>query len=69
MNSANPDTVQSDILYRKSTLLFTAFVFLYTFTPISDVDSMMHLSIGRLIWDLKGIPDTEMFVYPNAGKD
>jgi tetratricopeptide (TPR) repeat protein len=69
MNAYDPNTGPSDMLYRISTLLFMAFVFLYAFTPISDVDSLIHLSIGRLIWDLKGIPDTEMFVYPNAGKD
>lgn len=46
-------------------LLLLAAVFLLAFNKIHDTDAWMHLSLGRLIWDGKGLPATELFVYPN----
>jgi tetratricopeptide (TPR) repeat protein len=47
--------------------LFVASVFLQTFAQIGDTEAWLHLSLGRLIWDLKGVPNVEMFTYPIFG--
>lgn len=48
-------------------LLLTA-VFISAITKISDLDAWIHLTMGRLIWTLKGLPDTEPFVYTMLDK-
>lgn len=45
--------------------IFLVTVFLLAFNKIHDTDAWLHLSIGRLIWELKGLPANELFVYPN----
>lgn len=43
--------------------LFLAAVFTLAIIKIEDTDTWMHLSFGKLIWSLKGLPATEPFVY------
>jgi len=43
--------------------LFLASVFLLNIFRIKDTDAWMHLSLGRLIWELKGLPAKEPLVY------
>jgi tetratricopeptide (TPR) repeat protein len=49
-------------------LFFLLSVFILSIIRIEDTDAWMHLSLGRLIWGLKGFPPTEQFVYPDFGK-
>jgi len=46
------------------TVLLTASVFLIALSRIQDTDAWLHLSLGRLIWQLKAFPAREMFTYP-----
>ena len=48
--------------------LFLASVFLLALSKVADTDAWMHLSLGRLIWELKGLPSNEPFVYPSLDK-
>jgi tetratricopeptide (TPR) repeat protein len=48
--------------------LFLASVFLLALTKMSDVDAWIHLTFGRLIWDVKGMPGTEPFLYTMLDK-
>jgi hypothetical protein len=50
-------------------LLLAVSVFLMALTPLQDPDSWMHLSLGRIIWETKGLPESEPFVYPSAESD
>jgi tetratricopeptide (TPR) repeat protein len=50
--------------YSLLSTLFLASVFLLSLYKIDDTDTWMHLSFGRLIWELKGIPAKEPFIYP-----
>lgn len=43
--------------------LFLAAVFSLAIIKIEDTDTWMHLSFGKFIWSLKGLPATEPFVY------
>jgi len=45
--------------------LFLLFASILAFTKIVEPDTWLHLSMGRLIHDLKGLPQHEMFTYPN----
>lgn len=45
------------------TYLFLLSVFLLSLNKIGETDFWMHISIGRLIWGLKGLPDHELFPY------
>ena len=38
---------------------FLLSVFILSIIRIEDTDAWMHLSMGRLIWELKGLPATE----------
>lgn len=48
---------------RLLTVLFLASVFLLAIIKIEDTDAWIHLGFGRLIWELKGFPGNEPFVY------
>ena len=45
---------------------FLLSVFLLAFNKIYDPDAWGHLSHGRLIWELKGLPENEVFTYPST---
>lgn len=45
------------------TLFFLSSVFLLAIFKIGETDFWMHISIGRLIWSLKGLPGHELFPY------
>lgn len=47
---------------------FLASVFLLTLIKIEDPDVWIHLSFGRLIWNLKGLPPTDPFLYTMQGQ-
>lgn len=47
--------------------IFLFSVFLLSIIKIEDTDCWMHLSFGKLIWDNKGLPAMEQFVYPSFG--
>lgn len=49
-------------------LLLLTSVFLLALNAIEDPDIWLHLSFGRLIWDLKGFPATEPFLYTMQGQ-
>lgn len=49
-------------------VLFLFSVFLLALIKIEDPDTWLHLSIGRQIWDIKGLPKTEPFEYPLFGQ-
>ncbi|MBI4688808.1 MAG: tetratricopeptide repeat protein [Nitrospirae bacterium] len=49
-------------------LLFLLSVFFLAIVKIEDPDSLIHLSCGRIIWELKGFPATEPFVYTMHGE-
>ncbi len=42
---------------------FLTSVFLLALTKTHDVDAWIHLTMGRLIWTLKGFPEREPFLY------
>lgn len=44
-------------------LFFLLSTFLLALSKIGDTDAWLHLSMGRLIWSLKGLPENEPFVY------
>lgn len=44
--------------------LFLVSVFILSINKVGDTDAWIHLSLGRLIWDLKGLPAYEPFAYP-----
>lgn len=48
--------------------LFLSSVFVLSLIKIEDPDVWIHLSFGRLIWDLKGLPATEPFLYTMQGQ-
>ena len=48
--------------------LFLTSVFLLALCKVEDTDAWMHLSFGRLIWELKGLPSNELFVYTSLDK-
>lgn len=47
------------------TFLFLVSTFLLAINKIDDTDTWMHLSFGRLIWELKSLPANEPFIYPS----
>ncbi|TAL25584.1 MAG: tetratricopeptide repeat protein [Nitrospirae bacterium] len=49
-------------------ILFLFSVFLLAVIKIENSDAWTHLSIGREIFRLKGLPQTELFTYPMSGK-
>ncbi len=53
---------------RAVTCLFLASVFLLALTKVQDTDAWMHLSFGRLIWELGGLPEKEPFIYPSLDR-
>lgn len=44
--------------------LFLVSIFILSINKIGDADAWIHLSMGRLIWNLKGLPANEPFAYP-----
>jgi len=48
-------------------VLFLVSVFLAALTKVVDSETWLHLSLGRLIWQMKAVPTTELFTYPIAG--
>jgi tetratricopeptide (TPR) repeat protein len=48
--------------------IFLLCVFLLAITKTEAFDTWLHLTFGRLIWDLRGLPVTEPFVLSMAGK-
>jgi tetratricopeptide (TPR) repeat protein len=48
--------------------IFLLCVFLLAITRTTAFDTWLHLSFGRLIWNLRGLPSTEPFVLSMAGK-
>lgn len=59
--SFEPETNHQRILI----FLFLVSVFLLALNKIEDTDTWMHLSFGRLIWELKALPAKEPFIYPS----
>jgi tetratricopeptide (TPR) repeat protein len=53
------------ITYALLSFLFLLSVFFLALCKVEDTDTWMHLSFGRLIWDLKGLPSNEPFIYPS----
>jgi tetratricopeptide (TPR) repeat protein len=49
-------------------VFFLLSVFILSIIRVEDTDTWMHLSMGKLIWGLKGLPATEPFVYPAFGE-
>jgi tetratricopeptide (TPR) repeat protein len=45
--------------------LFLVSVVLLSIVKIEDTDTWMHLSLGRLIWERRGLPAKEVFAYPS----
>jgi hypothetical protein len=45
-------------------VLFLIVVFIVALCKVSDPDAWLHLSLGKLIWELKGLPELEPFTYP-----
>jgi tetratricopeptide (TPR) repeat protein len=50
------------------TVLFLACIFSLAIIKTSDYDAWIHLTFGRLIWNLKAIPASEPFIPAMAGK-
>ncbi|MDA8099522.1 MAG: tetratricopeptide repeat protein [Nitrospiraceae bacterium] len=48
--------------------MFLTAVFLFAFTKVEDWDAWLHLSLGRLFWDLKGQPASEPLLFPMQGQ-
>jgi hypothetical protein len=48
--------------------IFLLSIFLLSVTRTEAFDTWLHLSFGRLIWNLHGLPATEPFVLSMAGK-
>jgi tetratricopeptide (TPR) repeat protein len=44
-------------------ILFLIFILSLSIIKIEDTDTWMHLSLGRTIWENRGIPEKEVFVY------
>ncbi|HUL00141.1 MAG TPA: tetratricopeptide repeat protein [Nitrospirota bacterium] len=49
-------------------ILFLSSVFILALNEIEDTDVWLHLSFGRLIWNLRGFPPTEPFLYTMQGQ-
>jgi tetratricopeptide (TPR) repeat protein len=49
-------------------VVFLSSVFVLALIKIEDLDVWIHLSFGRLIWNLKGLPATEPFLYTMQGQ-
>jgi tetratricopeptide (TPR) repeat protein len=49
-------------------LIFLVCVFLLSIIKIEDTDTWTHLSLGKLIYNLKGLPAKEPFNYPSFDK-
>lgn len=50
------------------TIIFLTCVFLLSLIKIEDTDTWTHLSLGRLIFSLKGFPEHEQFNFPSLDK-
>lgn len=50
------------------TILFLGSVFLLALSKINVLDVWVHLSAGRIIWENKGLPEYEPFVYTMQDK-
>lgn len=50
------------------TCLFLAAVFMLALTKMQDTDAWMHLSLGKLVWQERGFPSAEVFLYTHLGK-
>lgn len=66
----NPKTeiMRSEVGGRSIALLFLVSIFVLSISKIEDPDAWQHLSMGRLIWDLGGLPEYEPFVYTATDK-
>ncbi len=53
---------------RTLTSIYVISIFLFAFTKIRDTETWLHLSLGRLIWQMKGVPASEPFTYPILGE-
>ncbi len=69
MNKEDYSVVSERAPYQRILVpLFLASVFLLALTKMSDVDAWIHLTFGRLIWNVKGMPGTEPFLYTMLDK-
>lgn len=50
------------------TPLFILSVFILSICKIHDIDAWIHLTMGRLIWNLNGMPSVEPFLYTMEGQ-
>lgn len=57
-------SISTSHLNKILTGLFLISVFLLSITKIADTDSWGHLYLGRAIFTLRGLPETEIFIYP-----
>jgi len=48
------------------TALFLASVFVLSVFRTTETDLWMHLNLGKLIWELKGLPSKEIFVFSSG---
>ncbi len=61
-------STKNQFLVRLLQILFLATVFILALNEIEDPDVWLHLSFGRLIWNLRGFPPTEPFLYTMQGQ-
>jgi tetratricopeptide (TPR) repeat protein len=61
-------STKNRLLRRLLQILFLASVFILALNEIEDPDVWLHLSFGRLIWNLRGFPPTEPFLYTMQGQ-
>jgi len=61
-------STRNQFLLRLLQILFLSSVFILALNEIEDADVWLHLSFGRLIWNLGGFPPTEPFLYTMQGQ-
>ena len=61
-------STKNRLLRRLLQILFLASVFILALNEIEDPDVWLHLSFGKLIWNLRGFPPTEPFLYTMQGQ-
>ncbi len=43
--------------------IFLLSVFLLSIIKINDTDAWLHLSMGKIIWEKRGMPDNEPYLF------
>jgi len=68
MNRERGTTITAMTMERALMSFFLASVFLLALCRMEDPDAWLHLTYGRLVWEVRGMAATEPYVYSMLGK-